>query len=156
MNNKILIGVVALIVVIGAVVLIAGKGGYQTPTPIQSGPTTESTQPPTTAPSPIIEATDSAQQPTVILAQPGVALTQSGFEPKSITVKAGTRVTWVNNSGSMATVDSAGHPTHLGYPPLNLGQFSNGQSLSLVFDAAGTYKYHNHLNPSQTGTVVVE
>ncbi|MBI3070363.1 MAG: cupredoxin domain-containing protein [Candidatus Levybacteria bacterium] len=135
MNNKILIGIVVIIVVVGTVVLIAGKGGYQTPTPIQSGPTNE--------------ATTSAQQVTV-------TLTQSGFEPVTVTVNAGTKVVWTNKSGQIATVDSAGHPTHLAYPPLNLGQFSNGQSLSLVFDKPGTYKYHDHLNPSRTGQVVVE
>lgn len=139
MNNKILIGVVVLIVVIGAVVLIGGKGGYQTPAPIESGKT----------PSPTTEATTSAQQTTV-------TLTQSGFEPATVTVKAGTKVIWVNRSGAAATVYSAGHPTHLTYPPLNLGQFSDGQSLSLVFDKPGTYKYHDHLNPSQIGTVVAE
>lgn len=139
MNNKILIGVVVLLVAIGAVVLIAGKGGYQAPTPIRSGQT----------PSPTTEVTNSTQQTTV-------TLTQSGFEPATITVKTGTKVVWGNRSGTAATVDSAGHPTHLIYPPLNLGQFSDGQSLSLVFDKSGTYKYHNHLNPSQTGQVVVE
>lgn len=141
MNNKILIGAVILIVAIGAVVLIAGKGGYQTPTPIKSGPTTPS--------SPTNETTASAQQTTV-------TLTQSGFEPAIATVKAGTKVIWINKSGQISTVDSAGHPTHLGYPSLNLGEFGNGAQVSLVFDKAGTYKYHNHLNPSQTGTVVVE
>ncbi|MBI2036082.1 cupredoxin domain-containing protein [Candidatus Microgenomates bacterium] len=148
MNNKILIGAGALIAVIAAVVLITGKGGYQTPitnpppTPIKSAP-------PTTTSSLTNEATGSAQQVTVML-------TQSGFEPATVTVKAGTKVIWVNNSGDMATVNSAVHPTHLVYPPLNFDQFPNGQSLSLVFDKPGTYKYHDHLNPSQTGQVIVE
>lgn len=139
MNNKILIGVVVLIVVIGAIVLMANKGGYQTPTPIESGQTPSSTS----------QITTSAEQTTV-------TLMQSGFEPATITVKAGTKVVWGNKSGVAATVDSAGHPTHLTYPPLNLGEFSDGSQVSLVFDKAGTYKYHNHLNPSQTGTVIVE
>lgn len=139
MNNKILIGVVVLIIVIGAIVLMANKGGFQTPTPIESG----QTPPPTT------EATTPTQQTTVTLAQ-------SGFEPATVTVKAGTKVIWANSSGKLATVDSAGHPVHLAYPPLNLGEFSDGSQVSLVFDKVGTYKYHNHLNPSQTGQVVVE
>ena len=84
-----------------------------------------------------------------------VTLTSSGFTPQSITVKAGTKVTWTNNSGTTATVDSAAHPTHLVYPLLNLGNFVSGETLSLVFDQPGTYKYHNHLDASQTGVVVV-
>ncbi len=84
-----------------------------------------------------------------------VTLTASGFTPQSITVKAGTTVIWTNNSGATATVSSDNHPTHLVYPPLNLGSFGNSETLLLVFDQPGTYKYHNHLNASQTGVVVV-
>ncbi len=84
-----------------------------------------------------------------------VTLTASGFTPQSITVKAGTTVIWTNNSGATATVNSDNHPTHLVYPPLNLGSFGNSETLLLVFDQPGTYKYHNHLNASQTGVVVV-
>lgn len=141
MNSKILIGAVILIVVIGAVVLMANKGGYQAPA--------VETQPPSNASSSNEEKTTSVEQATVTLAQ-------SGFEPETITVKSGTKVIWTNSSGKLATVDSAGHPSHLAYPPLNLGEFGNGSQVSLVFDKTGTYTYHNHLNPSQTGQVIVE
>ena len=85
-----------------------------------------------------------------------VALTNVGFTPQTVTVQAGTKVTWTNNSGGNATVNSSVHPSHQDYPPLNLGEFEDGQTLFLVFDTPGTYKYHDHLNPSWTGTVVVE
>lgn len=141
MNSKILIGAVILIVVIGAIVLIVNKEGYQAPA--------AETQSPSNVSSSNEEKTISAEQATV-------TLSQSGFEPATVTVKAGTRVIWTNSSGKLATVDSAGHPAHLAYPPLNLGEFSDGSQVSVVFDKTGTYKYHNHLSPSQTGTVVVE
>jgi len=48
------------------------------------------------------------------------------------------------------------HPVHTDYPPLNLGTFFDGASLSLKFPTAGTYVYHNHLNPSERGTIVVK
>ncbi len=85
-----------------------------------------------------------------------VSLTAEGFSPSTLTIKAGSTVTWTNNSGSDATVNSDPHPIHTNYPPLNLGSFSDGGTLSLVFDKAGTYGYHNHLNPSQKGTVIVQ
>jgi len=85
-----------------------------------------------------------------------VLVTSAGFEPSTITVPTGTKVTWVNQSGSLTNVSSDVHPTHLLYPPLNLGSFDAGQSVSLVFDTAGTHGYHNHLNPSEKGTVIVE
>ena len=71
-------------------------------------------------------------------------------------VTAGTKVTWTNSSGSIANVSSDPHPIHTNYPPLNLGKFDDGGSVSLVFDKPGTYGYHNHLIPSQTGKVIVE
>jgi len=85
-----------------------------------------------------------------------VTLTNTGFTPATITVKAGDKVVWLNQSGGTATVHSAMHPTHLVYPKLNLGNFDVGGELSLVFDEVGTYKYHDHLNPTRFGTVVVE
>lgn len=85
-----------------------------------------------------------------------ITITSSGFEPATVNIEAGTKVVWTNKSGSTATVNSALHPTHLIYPPLNLNGVSDNESVSLVFDEQGTYKYHDHLNPTRTGTVVVE
>lgn len=89
-------------------------------------------------------------------AEKKVSLTKAGYSPASITIKAGTKVTWTNNSGEDATVNSDPHPTHTNYPPLNLGKFSDGDSLSLTFDKPGTYGYHNHFKPSEKGTVIVQ
>lgn len=85
-----------------------------------------------------------------------VSVTDAGFEPQTVTVKAGAKVVWTNNTKATTNVSSANHPTHLVYPPLNLGNFEPGDSVSLVFADPGTYKYHDHLDPSKFGTVVVE
>ncbi len=85
-----------------------------------------------------------------------ITLTENGFSPQNLTIKQGTKVEWQNESGSDATVNSAPHPEHTAYTPLNLGKFADGETLSLVFDTPGTYKYHNHLNPKQFGSIVVE
>lgn len=85
-----------------------------------------------------------------------VELTSNGFVPASLKVKIGTQIVWTNKSGTTATVNSDVHPTHLLWPFLNLGSFDDGKSVSVVFDKAGTYTYHNHFNPSQKGTVIVE
>lgn len=78
-----------------------------------------------------------------------------GFMPSSLTIKAGTTVTFLNTSGQLS-VNSNPHPVHTDYPPLNLGVIQEGQSKSLTFDKPGTYGFHNHLNPSQTGTITVQ
>ena len=86
----------------------------------------------------------------------GVIVTGSGFEPTEIKIKAKTIVTWVNKSGGPVTVNSDNHPAHLLYPFLNLGEFASGSSVQAMFDKPGKYTYHNHLNPEQKGTVIVE
>lgn len=85
-----------------------------------------------------------------------VTITSNGFTPQTITIKVGDSVTWTNTNSSMHNVISDIHPTHQLYPPLNLGNISAGESKSLSFPEIGTYKYHDHLNPSLTGTVIVE
>ena|SRR3989338_8944018 len=85
-----------------------------------------------------------------------ISVTDTGFEPQTVTIKAGTEVVWINNTSATTNVSSAKHPTHLEYPPLNLANFEPGESVSLVFTEPGTYKYHDHLNPTKFGTVVVE
>ena len=148
MNNKTLVIIIAVLVLIGAVVVVAGKLGNKTSQPIET-----TGQPSTPARSTTKQGTGGTVPKETIK---NVTLASSGFDPKAVTVKAGTRVIWLNKSGGGATVNSAVHPTHQVYPPLNLGEFPDGSSVQLVFDKAGTYKYHNHLNPSQTGTVVAE
>ncbi|OGH39191.1 MAG: hypothetical protein A3B44_02675 [Candidatus Levybacteria bacterium RIFCSPLOWO2_01_FULL_38_21] len=143
MNNKTLVIVIAVLIIIGAVVVVAGKVGNK---PSQPSSVTNQQGAP-------------AQSTTGATTKENVAnvtLTSSGFDPKTVTIKTGTRVIWLNKSGRAATVNSAVHPTHQVYRPLNLGEFPDGSSVQLVFDKPGTYKYHNHLNPAQTGTVVVE
>lgn len=132
MNNKVVIGIVIAAIVVGAgFFLVYNKRSYSSPP--QVSPSNEATQ-----------------------EQNAITLTESGFSPSTLTVKAGTKVTWINKSGGQATVNSSSHPIHTSYPPLNLGSFLEGSTLSLVFAKPGTYGYHNHLNSSQTGTIIVQ
>ncbi|EKD90683.1 MAG: plastocyanin/azurin family copper binding protein [uncultured bacterium] len=97
-------------------------------------------------------STDSSQTAS----EAAVKITSSGFEPQTITIKAGETLTWTNSDTADHTVNSAVHPTHQVYPPLNVGNIPQGGSKSLMFPDKGTYKYHDHLNPTLFGTVAVE
>lgn len=128
-----------LYVVIGAIVygiiyyfVFAKKGGYTT------------------------NQTGQYKYPSTTQQQNAVTLTQNGWSSATLSIKAGQTVTWINKSGQDATVNSNPHPTHTDYPALNLGSFPDGGSLSLNFPKAGTYGYHNHLNPSEKGTIIVQ
>lgn len=134
------------------VILILGVlgGGYylykkSKSTGVQPEPQIQTTVQPTTA-----------ATPSAVMEKNTVTLTANGFEPPSITVKAGEKVTWVNKSGQPATVNSDNHPTHLLFPFLNLGSFDDGGTLSVIVEKPGTYTYHNHLNPGDKGTIVAE
>ena len=140
MNSKVILAIlVVAVVAIGGYFLLSnqsGNNGSQN----QDGQTTTAT--PTEA--------------VMTQEETAVTVTADGYEPKSVTIKTGGRVVWTNKSGGPVTVNSDAHPTHLLYPFLNLGKFDDGSSVSVTFDKAGTYTYHNHLDASMTGTVVVE
>ncbi|MDO8621476.1 MAG: cupredoxin domain-containing protein [Candidatus Levybacteria bacterium] len=138
--GKFLIVIIAIAIIAGVFIFGAKKSSNQAP--VQQG---SQSQQVTTSP-----AQEQKQSEAI------VTVTTSGFVPQTLTIKAGTKVVWMNKSGTTVTVNSAVHPTHLAYPPLNLGEFGDGSSVQLGFDKPGTYSYHDHLNPSQTGTIVVE
>ena len=85
-----------------------------------------------------------------------VTATADGFVPTTITITAGAAVTWINSSGTAVSINSDPHPTHQLYPLLNVGVVNSGASASITFPTPGTFTYHNHLKPSQTGTIVVK
>ncbi|HSW47620.1 MAG TPA: cupredoxin domain-containing protein, partial [Candidatus Saccharimonadales bacterium] len=155
MNKNILIALVAIIVLAGGFVLVKNSNKQTaTVTP------TVTVQNPTTAPtameaSPSVAMSASGTPSAMMEKEADVNLTADGFVPASVTIKKGEKVVWTNKSGDTATVDSDNHPTHLLYPPLNLGAFQDGEKHELVFDKSGTYTYHDHFHPSRRGTVVV-
>ncbi len=79
------------------------------------------------------------------------------FSPASITVREGDSVTFVNNSSGGMSVASDPHPSHANYPEFD--QYKTGargqKTFTFKFDKAGSWLYHNHLNASATGTVIV-
>lgn len=123
---------------------LAKKGGYNQPSS-QTQPTIQQASPALATESPAAQQSENT-----------VTLTSNGFSPSKLTIKAGQIVTWVNKSGEAAIINSDPHPTHTNYAPLNLGNFPEGGTLTLTFDKAGTFGFHNHLNPSERGTITVQ
>ena len=71
------------------------------------------------------------------------------FDPKSITVKPGTTVTWVHGSQMPHTISGNADG-------MRSGTLYRGQKYSHTFKATGRYSYVCDLHPSMTGSVVVE
>jgi plastocyanin len=94
--------------------------------------------------------TNSASTPTI------VNVTNTGFSPASVTVKVGATVEWTNVSGSEIFIASDPHPTHTDLPGLSSGTVANGATYSFTFTKVGTWGYHNHLDPTTKGTIIVQ
>lgn len=86
-----------------------------------------------------------------------VTFTSSGFSPSSVIVAEGGKVTFVNNSSASMWPASDPHPTHNGYPGFDAEKaIGNGGSWTFTFNKKGSWGYHNHLNPMNKGTVIVQ
>ena len=78
----------------------------------------------------------------------------SGFTPSSLSIQVGTTVKFINQSSKPMWVASDPHPVHTGYSAFD--QLSDGEEYSFTFSEAGSYRYHNHLFPTDAGVVSVE
>ncbi|OGM95185.1 hypothetical protein A2524_03875 [Candidatus Wolfebacteria bacterium RIFOXYD12_FULL_48_21] len=88
--------------------------------------------------------------------QPIVRYTSTGFSPAPLAVSAGDTVVFRNESTAGMWVASAPHPVHTDYPGFDaMRPYAQGESYSFTFTRVGTWKYHNHLNPTHYGSIVV-
>lgn len=139
-NLLVKLAIAGVIVVAGIWLLAGSKKSTPSPSPASN----------------LLTSQESAS-PSAEVSQNVVNILSSGFMPQTITIKARESVTWVNEDTASHQVNSAVHPTHQVYPPLNSVELIKaGESKSLMFPDAGSFKYHDHLNPSLTGTIVVE
>jgi plastocyanin len=93
--------------------------------------------------------------PTPAIAK--VSLTNNGFSPASVTVKAGNIVEWTSHDETQ-THQVAANPlqVHSELPSLVSSQLGQGAVYRFKFTKPGTYHYHDEINPTLNGTVVVQ
>lgn len=91
------------------------------------------------------ETQPAASQP----AQVSVNISGFKFDPASITVKAGTTVTWTNQ-------DAAAHTIVADDGSWASDSIKQGGTYSYTFDQAGTFSYKCGVHPSMVGTVEVQ
>ena len=78
-----------------------------------------------------------------------VSIVDFSFVPSTVNVAVGTTVTWRNNG-------IVEHTTTSTSPGWDSGLMMPGQSFSLDFDTAGTFRYRCDLHPFMVGFVIVE
>lgn len=147
--KNLFIGIIVSLVVIVFVIVLFARGGGEPVASIPVAPTATPT--PTPTPTPL---------PSVVT----VTYTDTGYLPSTITVATGTMVIFTNNSTKEMWSASAVHPTHEVYPETGTcfaGVFTNcnvapGGTFSMKFNIIGTWRYHNHRTPQDTGTIIVQ
>lgn len=78
-----------------------------------------------------------------------VAIENFAYSPATITVKAGTTVTWTNRDQDPHTV------TAMNDGPFHSPTLNNGQSFRFTFTEPGRFDYLCTIHPFMTATVVV-
>jgi plastocyanin len=77
-----------------------------------------------------------------------VEIANFAFTPAEASATVGDTVTWTN-------ADAAAHTATLDDGACATGNIPSDGSGSLVFNAAGTFKYHCAIHPTMTGTITV-
>ncbi len=85
-----------------------------------------------------------------------ITYNDGGFSPNSVTVKAGEVIEVKNTSSRGVQFDSDPHPVHSDNKELNIDIISPGTSKKFKVSTKGTWGFHNHLDPTQSGSITVE
>ncbi len=130
---------ILIVLAIGAAIGVAGLGVYQ----LSTG-------------SPIFAFSNSnSGGSTVSVSMPkGVGSTQGlNYDPASVSVAKGGRVTWTNNDPVPHTVTSTSVPS--GASSFDSGNMNQNATYTATFAVDGTYQYKCTYHPWMHGTVVV-
>jgi amicyanin len=79
-----------------------------------------------------------------------VSIDNFTFNPPTLTVKAGTTVTWTNKDDIPHGIAATGNTIK------RSNALDTNDSYSFTFTTPGTYQYFCYIHPHMTGTIVVE
>ena len=97
-----------------------------------------------------------------------ILITDNGYEPFIWNIKKGDTVEWYNTINTKNWPASDIHPTHTQYPGSDINNcpskeifdackaIGKDETYTFTFNENGTWNYHDHLNYSLVGTIVVE
>lgn len=131
--------IILTLVVLG----VLGGGVYYLVRNRSSAATPEEGTPPQTL------STGATPVSSVSAAAVSVAIQNFSFNPKTLTVKKGTAVTWTNKDRASHTV------TTLGNDGPRSGTLGAGDTYAYTFAVPGTFNYTCGFHPRMKGTVVV-
>lgn len=147
LNNKIIIGVVLVIVVIGGIYYFSKKQYQPSQQPANQQPVTQqpvNQQPTTQQPT---NQQPTTQQQTNKAETNAVTIKDFAFNPGTLTVKQGTKVTWTNQDSMAHKIKS---------DTFNSQDLNQGDKFEFTFDKKGSFDYICSIHPSMSGKIVVE
>lgn len=164
MIKKYILAIIAIVLAVWVGFFFGKKSARAPETPINEATeqTVATTTPAAKAP---VKKTTTATTPTAVktvaptLTKDGsylVSYSNSGFSPKTITIKVGKSVHFVNNSNkamSLTTTDIDNQQ----HSEFNQGKtVGQGGTYDFSFMSAGTWGYMNRNNQSDRGTIIVQ
>lgn len=141
--QRILLPIILVVVVIGiAVFAVRGRSG-------------------TTSTDVLLDSTPSVSTELSELSEEAggvvVVYTNEGFSPAEVNVPVGTAVSFENASSKKMWVASDPHPIHTKYGEFDAKEgIAPGETYTFTFTQKGEWGYHDHLDSSARGVVVVE
>jgi plastocyanin len=93
---------------------------------------------------------DAAAASAASAARSVITIHNYAFDPATVTVAAGTTVTWINRDADVHTIKSQNDPETFQSPALD-----SGGHFALTFHHAGTYHYICSVHPYMHGVIVV-
>ena len=143
---------------------------------VEPAPEPPPPQEPVVEPAPEPEP-DPEPEPQILEGEAEIIIDRFSFTPNNVTIKIGTKVTWLMQETLPFDADDPGqwHNVHFGPPPgenireqerlqdgapgPNIGDVSpnldNPETWSFTFNEVGTFRFHCHPHPWMTGVIIV-
>ena len=145
-KKLVIIGVALVAILLIAVGLTSSKNGAVNTTNSNTQTVTSTAQSPVTSTK--AKTTTTTTAPKVYSGSVVITILSNSFSPKTITIKAGTTVTWINkDSVAHKIIADNGGPT-------SSDLFKN-QTYTFKFSAKGIYGYSEANSATTTGTIIV-
>jgi plastocyanin len=161
MSKKLTFIVIAIIIVIAGLAwagFAKGSSGTSSTTADSAAATDPASTPAETTPSPSSPTQEVSDCQS--MDKPEITYDNSGFSPKCIKVKSGTAVSWKNSGSTQIQIGADPHPSHTGNREVSDGQFTlnvdPGATATSTLTTKGQHGFHNHLNPTAAGVIIVE
>jgi len=147
------------ILVVALFAAAALVGGYLLRGAVDKEPSPELTP----VPSAVMTPLRTSALPTATASSPQmhtVTFTAAGPTPKSLTIRAGDAVRFVNSTATEVWPASDPHPAHDACPGFDAGRgLLTGEVYTLTFPTAMSCSYHSHLDPTNStlrGAIIIQ